>query len=713
MVNSKPFTVDALLQLRTVPDRIPPVLSADDNMLSLTLKSHLNLPWVLPDGFTAEGVKEEFLICNVTVIDLASEEVKKPFPDAEMSLCAQWSPDGSKLAAYVQQQGFLCLGVWDRKTDTYQLFRELTVRPVFGFEVPRWTPDGNKIVIKKWDATNKQPSLELRNKLKDDAPSVLSHPSKTKTIPGNARSGSLVALDLAKGKHETLATNMRVNSWQISPNGQYVITMKLASPTTYDLLAFPLSGGDPLVIGREIEEDYGVCFSCSPDSTQVAVLSIGINRKGRLLTFPIDAENSSSQLTQQEELRFRGEEYDPPRWEKDSKHIWCMADGGIFRFNADGSRKKFYQPKWNCISISWMQRPLTSDMVLSDKGSVVCIGQNKDTKKIEFHNVDLDSETTELLNDISGTLIEPSFGIDVTSDGRKCYLIVDDSDKPLHIISLEDNFTSEQFVYSTLNNVQQYSLGKAQLIHCPKYNDTECTAALMTPATKVADKPLPLIVMLYPGAATPCTRRFGFCGFKFRNAHLYTSRNCAYLWPGVPLRQGNMMKQITDAVLSAVNKCVSDGIADPERLYLFGHSFGSYGVMSLITQTQIFKAAVASACISNLTLYGMLNRQGFADIEYYESGQAGCGGTIWEKRDAYIENSPFYFLDKVRTDLLLICGEDDELAVLHAEQTFSALRHLDQKVELRIYPKCGHSPEDWPEPFFRDVCNRVFDWFEI
>ena len=52
------------------------------------------------------------------------------------------------LAAYVQQQeeppG---LGVWHRDTDTVRQL-PVPVRPFFGFEVPRWTPDSRSVIVK-------------------------------------------------------------------------------------------------------------------------------------------------------------------------------------------------------------------------------------------------------------------------------------------------------------------------------------------------------------------------------------------------------------------------------------------------------------------------------------------------------------------------------------------------------------------------------------
>jgi len=65
------------------------------------------------------------------------------------------------------------------------------------------------------------------------------------------------------------------------------------------------------------------------------------------------------------------------------------------------------------------------------------------------------------------------------------------------------------------------------------------------------------------------------------------------------------MINMSSDVLSAVDKAIDLGIADPNRLGIAGHSYGGYTVYSLITQTNRFRAAVALAGASDLpSLYG-------------------------------------------------------------------------------------------------------------
>ncbi len=74
-----------------------------------------------------------------------------------------------------------------------------------------------------------------------------------------------------------------------------------------------------------------------------------------------------------------------------------------------------------------------------------------------------------------------------------------------------------------------------------------------------------------------------------------------------------------------------------------------------------------------------------------EGGQGLMGGTLWEERQRYLENSPVLYLDSVRTPLLVVHGEDDDaFPVQLSDQIFVGLRRLGREVEYRRYPGEGH-----------------------
>ncbi len=96
-----------------------------------------------------------------------------------------------------------------------------------------------------------------------------------------------------------------------------------------------------------------------------------------------------------------------------------------------------------------------------------------------------------------------------------------------------------------------------------------------------------------------------------------------------------------------------------------------------------------------------------------EHGQGLAGGTPWEFRDRYIENSPLFYLDRVTTPTLIIHGSaDDAVASFLGDQTFVALRRLGQEVVYAKYERGSHGPAEFAYPDRLDCLQRIVSWFD-
>jgi dipeptidyl aminopeptidase/acylaminoacyl peptidase len=187
------------------------------------------------------------------------------------------------------------------------------------------------------------------------------------------------------------------------------------------------------------------------------------------------------------------------------------------------------------------------------------------------------------------------------------------------------------------------------------------------------------------------------------------------LVPDAPIHPNNPMLGILKTVMPGVDKVVEMGIADPGRLGVMGHSFGGYSVLSLLVQTAKFKAAVVSAGYADrMMTYGAMGPDGTAyGVSVEENtARAGVGGTPWELRNRYIENSPVYYLDRVESPVLLLHGaEDQTVQSPAADQVFVCLRRLGKTVEYAKYEGEDHTPLAWSHEHQLDYVNRILGWF--
>jgi dipeptidyl aminopeptidase/acylaminoacyl peptidase len=179
------------------------------------------------------------------------------------------------------------------------------------------------------------------------------------------------------------------------------------------------------------------------------------------------------------------------------------------------------------------------------------------------------------------------------------------------------------------------------------------------------------------------------------------------------------MLELDKGVKPAVEKVVEMGIADPDRVGIIGFSYGGYTVSGLVTQTERFKAAVAAFGQTDLpSSYGNLDpRYRFSDLAnpiwgpfLVESQQMRMGVSLWEDRERYLRNSPYFHADKITTPLLLINGELDAISPSQSEQLFVAMNRLGKRAKLVRYLGEGHGVESPGNTL--DMWDHILTWFD-
>lgn len=143
---------------------------------------------------------------------------------------------------------------------------------------------------------------------------------------------------------------------------------------------------------------------------------------------------------------------------------------------------------------------------------------------------------------------------------------------------------------------------------------------------------------------------------------------------------------------------------DAERLGVTGGSYGGFMTNWIVTQTPRFRAAVASASVSNLvSFYGTSLYQDLIHAEF--------GGFPWDDYEILWRWSPLRNVRAVQTPVLFLHGElDNDVPVTQAEEMYTALRRRGVETQLVRYPREGHSMR---EPAHRlDALERTLGWFD-
>ncbi len=158
-----------------------------------------------------------------------------------------------------------------------------------------------------------------------------------------------------------------------------------------------------------------------------------------------------------------------------------------------------------------------------------------------------------------------------------------------------------------------------------------------------------------------------------------------------------------DDVMAAVDYVIGLGVADPDRLGVGGWSYGGILTDYVITKTGRFKAAISGASEANyFANYG---------TDHYQYEWETELGLPWKNQELWMRLSPWFYVEKVTTPTLFLCGQDDfNVPLLNSEQLYQALRRLGRETELVIYPGENHSIS---RPTFQvDRYQRYVAWYD-
>ena len=194
---------------------------------------------------------------------------------------------------------------------------------------------------------------------------------------------------------------------------------------------------------------------------------------------------------------------------------------------------------------------------------------------------------------------------------------------------------------------------------------------------------------------------------------VYASDGYIVFLPDVRFEVGRPGFSALKSVVPGVRKLVELGLADPDRLGLQGHSWSGYTTAFIVTQTDIFAAAVAGAPVSNMTsAYGGIRwGSGLARQFQYEAGQSRLSGSLWEARADYIENSPLFYADKMNTPLLIMHGDEDEAVPWYQSiEYYLALRRNGKNIIFLQYRGEPHHPRKYANKL--DYSIRMKEFFD-
>jgi dipeptidyl aminopeptidase/acylaminoacyl peptidase len=679
--------------------------------------------------YLPSGVASAFSHDRIRLVDVATGRALSMGDEQPewSSWAPSWSPDGQALAFVSSRDGHPRIWRWERQSGRVTRVSDAivvvpTVRVTMeSWRLLQWTPDGRTILVRLLpEGMSLAAFVEYSNLAHEHVPGAAgSDKEPTATVypradrrgsdrPGDEGSvymdrynhflGDLAAVTVASGQVRRLVSRVHVERYELSPDGRHL--------AYYDIEALRIVS---LENGREVAADPvkaqqlpRVDLQWAPASDAVLHLVDGSLRR-------VDVAGGAATSACDVPLKTL------PVWSAVHR-AWFVNDGRRLLRLGPGNSPTVVATLRESELVSWLFEDFRQGALYGKPGvaKVWVWTRTAEDQPLRLEEVSVDSGEVRPVGAPAPSSHERARLAALLRGRPAVYRHEDAAHAPNFWVASPDASAPRQLSHAG-DVYERYVLGEPRLLEWITDDGERRRGAMLLPAGYKEGTRVPMIVSAYAGRRA-ALRQVEAPGLEGRNGNfqLLATRGYAVLIPDSDLKVGTPMLDIAKNMLPAVSKAVELGIADERRLGVMGHSFGGYSTLSLIVQTRRFRAAVAFAGISSwLTYWGSMwengESQSFPLLEA-PGAYSRIERSPWEARARYIENSPFFYLDRVETPLLLIHGEIDPLPALQSDQVYFALRRLGKPVEYARYRDTGHSMTDPANQL--DYWRRVIEWFD-
>jgi dipeptidyl aminopeptidase/acylaminoacyl peptidase len=558
-----------------------------------------------------------------------------------------FSPDGSEIAYTSNASGQFNL--WVRNVESGEA-RQLTQFTDNAVRDLAWSPDGAHILY-------------------------------TADTKGDEKH-QLYLIDPAGGKAKALTERPDVQyflasmgAW--SPDSQYIAYAgNDREPTAQDTIVRELPTGEderPLMDGRIYEP-----MSWSPDGKKLTVIDARSNTE----FIPLVVDIQSGEVTQ---LAAADEpaQYVPGPWKHDGSGYWMLTDKGqeftglAFVDAKTGEMEWVEQPEWDIEGVA-----------ASKDGRYLAWSVNENGCS-KLHVRSLESGNEVALPELPGGVLKG--GLTFSPDGGKLALLMETPVQPaeIYLIDLEAG-TLRQLTESWLRDLSDVKMVEPELVQFAAFDDRQIPAWLYKPE---GEGPFPVVYSIHGGPEAQERPVYAYRGFyqyllnqgiavfatNIRGSSGYGKSYQKLIHRDLG---GNDVKDFE----AAVKYLQSLDWVDPERIGVFGGSYGGFAVLTCVSRLpDYWAAAVDIVGPSNLVTMLRSFPPTWKDV-----AKATFGDVDTEEEDL-LRRSPITYVDQIKTPLFVIQGANDPRVVkAESDQIVEKLRSRGVEVKYDVYEDEGH-----------------------
>ncbi len=597
------------------------------------------------------------------------------------------------------------------------------------FVVTAWDRENDKFNSDIWMVNDARETVRLTaNPKRDDHPRWSSDQRRLAFLSDRGDAGvQIYAVSLQGGEPEKLTSHKApVTDFEWSPDGRFIAFVaeessekpKTKAPVVEDegfrfaqLWLLETATGEVKQLTKSTRHIAG--FSWAWNSQQIVFTArqtpkLMDNATTEVFTIPVNWQNTPIDSAAAKQLtKGNGAESDARfspdgRWISYLAHADGDASAGPDRIHivpANGGEARVLAKNFDGYirSHRWV---FDSQRFIFNAG----LGVNE-----QIYSMNIADQTPQAMTRSDG--VNPSFS--VTPDGMNIAFVHENPRIPSEVALLAARIMVPVFLTQLNPKAAEFALGQVDAIKWKSTDGTEIEGLVVYPVGYQTGRRVPLLTYVHGGPEGAYTKSFNATWSAF--PQVYAANGYAVFMPnfrgssnyGAKFAQSNAKlvgKVDYEDILSGIDHLVKLGVADENKLAVAGWSYGGYMSGWMIGHTNRFKCAAYGAGLSNAVSYW-----GTADIVYQR--ERLHGGTPWEARKMFDEQSPLNYLTNAKTPTLIFHGEKDERVPLgQSQETYRTLKRLGVATQLVVYPDQGHGIQ---VPSYQlDKMRREFAWIE-
>jgi dipeptidyl aminopeptidase/acylaminoacyl peptidase len=642
---------------------------------------------------------------ELLVIDTRDGEVQALSENPMQFRAPTWSPEDSRLAYYRRDGDAYDLHIYDAISGVDREVALQTDKELSSSAPLVWSPDGTRLLAALrptgWAGEARAAFLQMT-----EGPVVVQD-SRNDFLAWDRVRGlderEILALVTTDGTVEELLPETPVQSVRFSDDGAavlFTVARRLKTPygrrdgTEYSVHRLPL-GGESEVVVEPTERRIRAQWNATGTALAYA-------EEGNVLVLAVGADSATNLTADHRELIEDGDttelSFSVMAWRPDGGALLASSEQGWHVLDMAGGAPELVLE----LEDDEDARPGRSLVGWSDDGLQLYLGYSAPDRWWRgLQRLDLGSgDVTDVVLD------EGVYGSwTLSDDGRTAVYSRSDGDRPSELWVMDTRSGSARALTDLNPQLSDVAFARTELVEYLDVDGNTLYGILYYPPQYEDGKAHPLVVEIY--------ERFFHNGYN-ENMNLVTANGWFGFRPSVEFETGYPGEAWLKAVPNAINKLIERGLVDPDRVGVYGQSYGGYAVNLLVTQTDRFAAAAnVSGKVNIISFLGDSPRITTRNYDAAEVGQDRIGATLWEQPHKYIQTSAVMFADRIETPLLLLSGEGDwNVPATNQREMYYALRRLGKEVVWVNYMKGGHGAgrastvED-----FHDHWRRMFEWF--